>query len=287
MAQFRPWIKIKAHLDNLALSHALFALPFAYMGAFLAARGWPRLHDLFWISLAVLCARNIALALNNIIDLKYDRLHPRFRQRPLVAGLITRSEVAVVIFCSFGLYVWAAAKLHPVCIKLLPLTLVPMTIYPFMKRFSWTCHFVLGLALSLAPIGAWVAIRGGLSLPAVLLGLAVGIWIAAFDVIYGCQDVDFDQQHGLHSLPVRFGVNQAMQVARVMHVVTVGLLTVVGVLSNLAISYYLGVAIAAAVLAYQHLIVKPDDLSRVTQAYFLRNGLVSISVCVFTLLSLL
>lgn len=287
MATIGPWVKIKAHLDNIALSHAVFALPFAYMGSFLAVQGWPRLDDLGWITVSMLSARSLALALNNLIDLKYDRLHPRFTQRPLVAGIISPGEAVAVILLSLSIFAWAAVNLHPLCIKLLPLALVPMTIYPYMKRFSWICHFVLGIALSLAPIGSWVAIRGDIALPAVLLGLAVGLWIAAFDVIYACQDVDFDKEHGLHSMPVRFGITRAMQVARTTHVTAVGLLWSVGVLCGLNGSYYLGVIIAAAVLFYQHMIVSPGDLSRVSQAYFMRNGLVSIAICVFTLLSLL
>ncbi|SEP46565.1 UbiA-like polyprenyltransferase, partial [Propionispora vibrioides] len=189
--------KLKAHLENIALSHSVFALPFAYMGAILAVQGIPAMGDLFWITLAMVGARSAAMGLNALIDLKYDRLHPRFTERPMVTGAVTPSEVVLLIAASLVVFVLAAAHLQPVCVKLVPLAVIPLAVYPYMKRVSWTCHLVLGLALSIAPTGAWIAITGSLAWPAVYLGLAVGIWIAGFDVIYGCQDVVFDKQHGL------------------------------------------------------------------------------------------
>ncbi|MEG6584038.1 UbiA-like polyprenyltransferase [Dendrosporobacter sp. 1207_IL3150] len=279
--------KLKAHLENIALSHSVFALPFAYMGAFLAAGGIPSGHDFFWITLAMIGARSAALALNNFIDLKYDKIHPRFTNRPMVTGAVKSWEAILLIIISLAFFLLATANLHPICLKLAPLAVLPFTIYPYMKRFSWTCHLVLGLSLSIAPIGAWMAIRGELTLPIVLLGLAVGIWIAAFDVIYGCQDVEFDKKHGLNSMPVRFGVPGALKLAQLMHVISIAAFTAVGVLLKLSMIYYAGVLVAAIVLIYQHSIVSPTDLSRVTQAYFMRNGLVGISVCLFTFASLM
>lgn len=278
--------KLKAHLENIALSHSVFALPFAYMGAFLAADGVPSLHDFFWITLAMVGARSAALALNNFIDLKYDRIHPRFKKRPMVTGAVKVWEAIVLIIVSLAVFIVAAANLHPVCLKLTPLAVIPLAAYPYMKRFSWTCHLVLGLALSVAPIGAWMAIRGEFSLPIGLLGLAVGIWIAGFDVIYGCQDVEFDKAHGLNSMPVRFGIAGALTLSKVMHAISILAFAMVGLLLQLSFIYYAGVLLAAIVLAYQHSIVNPVDFSKVTQVYFMRNGLVGILVCLFTFASL-
>lgn len=279
--------KLKAHLENIALSHSVFALPFAYMGAVLAAGGIPTSHDFFWITLAMIGARSAAMALNNFIDLKYDRLHPRFTNRPMVTGKVKSWEAIALITVTLAIFVLAAANLHPLALRLAPLALIPLVAYPYMKRFSWTCHLVLGLALSISPTGAWVAIQGTLPIPIILLGLAVGVWIAGFDVIYGCQDTAFDKEHGLHSMPVRFGVQGALYLAKVMHVSSIILFGLVGFLFNLSWLYYIGVVLAATVLSYQHSIVSSTDFSKVTQAYFMRNGLVGLLVFLFTLASLL
>ncbi|SDF49769.1 UbiA-like polyprenyltransferase [Sporomusa acidovorans] len=278
--------KLKAHLDNIALSHSVFALPFAYMGAFLAAGSIPGGHDLVWITLAMVGARSAALALNNLIDLKYDKLHPRFTKRPMVTGTVKPREAALLIVFSLALFFAATAQLQPLCLKLWPLALIPLVIYPYMKRFSWTCHLVLGLALAVAPVGAWIGVKGDISLAVLLLGLAVGVWIAGFDVIYGCQDVAFDKTNGLHSMPVRFGVRGALRLSRLMHVISIAGFTFVGILLGLHFIYYIGVMLAAMVLIYQHTIVSPENLSEVTQRYFMRNGLVSILLFIFTIIAL-
>jgi 4-hydroxybenzoate polyprenyltransferase len=278
--------KVRAHLDNIAFSHSVFALPFAYMGAVFAAGGLPLWRDLVWITLAMVGARSSALAINNLVDLRYDRLHPRFINRPLVSGAITRWEAAAFIAGSLAVFLLAASHLHPVCLPLAPLAVAPFVIYPYMKRISWTCHLVLGLALACAPVGAWLAIRGDVSLPVIVLGIAVAIWIAGFDVIYGCLDVEFDRAHGLHSMPVRFGIDLALILAKLMHSLSIGGFIVVGILLGLGWPYFTGVVLAAGVLVYQHAIVGPNQLSAVTQKYFMRNGLVSISVFLFTLISL-
>lgn len=278
--------KLKAHLDNIALSHSIFALPFAYMGAFLAAGGIPTAHDFLWITLAMIGARSAALALNNFIDLKYDRLHPRFTKRPMVTGAVKSWEAIALIIISLLVFLVAASKLQPLCLKLWPLALIPLVVYPYMKRFSWTCHLVLGLALSVAPIGAWIGVNGEFSLAVLFLGLSVGIWIAAFDVIYGCQDVAFDKAHGLNSIPVRFGVEGALKISKFMHVISIFGFVMVGFLLQLHFIFYFGVLLAVAVLFYQHLIISPNDLSQVTQRYFMRNGLVSVLLFMFTVISL-
>ena len=279
--------KFKAHINNITLSHAIFALPFAYIGAILAASGIPRTLDLIWITVAMMGARSAAMALNNFIDLKYDRLQPRFTNRPMVTGAVKPWEAVLLTLFCLAVFLLAAAHLHPVCLKLAPLAVIPFAVYPYMKRFSWTCHFVLGLALSIAPIGAFMAIRGELTLPIALLGLSVGVWIAGFDIIYGCQDVAFDKQNGLHSVPVSFGLRGALTIAKVMHTISmIGFLTV-GQLMHMQWVYYVGVVLAATVLVYQHSIVSPTDFRRVTQTYFMRNGLVSIALLIFTVLSII
>ncbi len=278
--------KLKAHINNIALSHAIFALPFAYIGAMLAADGIPKGTDLFWITLAMVGARSAAMALNNFIDLKYDRLHPRFTNRPMVTGEVKPWEAVVLTCVSLGVFFLAAANLHPVCLKLAPLVVIPFAVYPYMKRFSWTCHLVLGFALALAPIGAWVAIQGQVILPIVILGLSVGVWIAGFDIIYGSQDIVFDKAHGLHSIPVRFGLEGGMMIAKAMHIISIIGFFAVGQLMHMQWLYYGGVLLAAIVLVYQHSIINIDNFQQVTQAYFMRNGLVSIALLVFTFMSM-
>ena len=279
--------KLKAHLDNIVLSHTVFALPFAYIGAILASGGIPTGREFFWITLAMVGARSAAMALNNFIDLKYDRLQPRFANRPMVTGAVKPWEAVLLTLVSLCLFAWAAANLHPLCLKLAPLAVIPLAIYPYMKRFSWTCHLVLGLALSVAPIGAWVAVRGDITVPILLLGMAVGVWIAGFDAIYGCQDVAFDKKHGLHSIPVRFGIKGALIISKGLHVLSILSFFAVGQLMNMHGIYYAGVVLAAVVLIYQHSIVSPTDFRLVTQAYFMRNGLVSIALLLFTVVSIM
>ena len=278
--------KFKAHIDNIALSHAVFALPFAYIGAMLAAGGIPKAMDIVWITIAMMGARSAAMALNNFIDLKYDRLQPRFAKRPMVTGEVKPWEAVLLTLGSLAVFFLAAAHLQPICLKLAPLAVIPLAVYPYMKRFSWTCHLVLGLALSMAPVGAWMAIRGEIILPIVLLGLAVGVWIAGFDIIYGCQDVVFDKNNGLHSIPVHFGVFGALLIAKILHMISIIGFFAVGLLMHMHLVYYVGVILASGVLFYQHSIVSPTDFRKVTQTYFMRNGLVSVALLIFTIISM-
>lgn len=278
--------KAKAHLDNIAFSHSVFALPFAYMGAVLAAAGLPSIIEIGWITLAMVGARSSALAINNLVDLKYDRIHPRFTKRPMVTGSISVPEACLFIAVSLAVFLFAASKLHPICLPLSPLAVLPFVVYPYMKRLSWTCHLVLGLALACAPVGAWLAIRGDFSLPVIVLGASVAVWIAGFDVIYGCQDVEFDRAHGLHSMPADFGIEQALTLSKLMHCLSIAGFSLVGFMLGLSWLYFTGVILAAVVLVYQHNLVHPTNFDAVKQPYFLRNGLVSILVFLFTLGSL-
>jgi len=278
--------KLSAHVNNMALHHSVFALPFAYMGAFLATDGIPTLTNFIWITIAMVGARSAAMALNNFIDLKYDKIHPRFTKRPMVTGEVKPWEAIALIIVSFIVFIIATLHLAPICVKVAPIAVFPFVIYPYTKRFTYFCHLVLGLALSMAPIGGWVAVKGELSLPIIFLGIAVGVWIAGFDVIYGCQDVEFDKQHGLNSMATQFTVEGALQIAKLLHVISILCFAAVGVLLNLALIYYAGVIIAMVTLLYQHSIVSANDLTRVTQVYFMRNGVVGISIFLFTFASL-
>ncbi len=274
--------KLRAHVENIALHHTVFDLPFAYMGALLAADGAPSLAALLWITLAITGARSAALALDNLIDLKYDKLHPRFTKRPMVTGAVTRGEAAALIVLSLAVCVFAVAMLPPICLLLLPVAAIPFLVYPFMKRFTFLCHAVLGLAIAMAPAGGWVAVRASIDPPMIMLCLAVGIWIGAFDVVYGAQDEAFDKAHGLHSLATRVGASMALRLARAAHAACVVCFVLTGLMTGRSWPYYVGVLIAALTLVYQHRIVAPYDFTSLTQAYFMRNGIVSVAMLVCT-----
>ncbi len=274
--------KLKAHVENIALHHTIFDLPFAYMGAFLAADGVPRLSVLLWITLAITGARSAALAIDNIVDLKYDRLHPRFTRRPMVTGAVTTKEAAALVAVSLVVCVVAVLQLPPICIRLLPLAAIPFLIYPFMKRITFFCHGVLGIAIAMAPAGGWVAARASIDTPMIMLCLAVGLWIGAFDAVYGAQDKKFDRAHGLHSLATEVGVSMALKLARALHVACIACFVLVGFMTGLSWPYYIGVLIAALTLVYQHRIIAPYDFSSLTQAYFMRNGVVSVAMFLCT-----
>ena len=277
--------RLRAHMNNTAFHHTVFSLPFALMGALLAAGGNPPLVDLGWIVLAITAARSAALALDNLADLKYDKQQPRLAYRAMVQGRVTKKEALVFIGVCLLVLVFAVLQLNPVCIRLLPFAAVPFLIYPYMKRVTGWVHLFLGIAIGMAPAGGWVAISGKVELPTVVLFIAVALWIAAFDAMYGAQDEEFDRSQGLHSLAVTFGAHGAFQISRAMHVLSIILFVMLGVMMHLTFPYYIGVGIAAGTLIYQHRIASPTDFSRVTQIYFMRNGIVSIAIFVFTWIS--
>ncbi|WP_314620877.1 4-hydroxybenzoate octaprenyltransferase [uncultured Selenomonas sp.] len=278
--------KIGAHINNIALHHIVFALPFAYMSAFLAAGGMPPVMELVWITVAIAGARSAALALDNLADLKYDKKQPRLASRAMVRGDLKPREAKISIVVYLAVCLLAVAQLRPICLLLLPVAVVPFLIYPYTKRFTFLCHLVLGIAIAMAPAGSWVAVTGELSLPAVVLCIAVAIWIGAFDAVYGSQDEAFDRAEGLHSLATQFTARGALVICRFVHAVSIACFYVLGMLLELHWLYYIGVGIAAGTLVYQHRIVSADDYSRVTQRYFMRNGIVSIAMLIFTVASL-
>ena len=275
--------KLKAHINNVALPHAIFSMPFAFMGALMATDGKVSAWTLFLIALAVTTARSAALAINNLVDLKYDKLQPRMSYRAMVRGEISKTEAVIFIIFCLILLVATVAQLPPICLKLLPVAALPFIIYPFTKRFTGWCHLFLGVAQTMAPAGAWIASGGEIFAPAMIfLSAAIMFWIAGFDTIYGAQDEKFDKSQKLHSLATEYGVRGAFKIAKVFHVICIICMAVVGIILNLSAIYFVGVIIAALTLIYQHSIVSPHDFSQVTQKYFLRNGIVSIALLIFT-----
>lgn len=281
------WRKFKIFLAMIKFEHTIFALPFAYIGALLTGKRLPSAHDLFWITVAMVGARTAAMSLNRLIDREIDAKNPRTANRALPQGLLAAREVWVYVFLSCGLLLVAAWQLSPLACKLSPLAVFILWFYSYTKRFTWACHFYLGLTLALAPVGAWVAITNGFALPPVLLGLGVLFWVAGFDIVYACMDYDFDRREGIFSLPARFGIGPALWVARGCHVLAPLFFALTGKILGLGAFYWTGVAVAVALLFYEHRLVRADDLSRVGIAFFNLNGLLSTGMLVFTLLDIL
>lgn len=279
--------KLSAHINNIALHHTVFALPFAYMGLFLAAKGIPTFHDFIWVTLAMVGARSSALAMDNIVDLKFDKVQPRMKKRPLVAGTIKPVEVFVLIIISLAIFLFSAAQLASICLKLTPICLFFLLFYPYTKRFTFLCHYFLGVALAMAPAGGYMAVTGQLPLGIIFLSGGVCLWIGSFDAIYGSQDREFDLKHHLHSLATKFGVAKAHRIAAYLHCVSILCFILTGIYFDLSWIYYIGVLIAIVTLIYQHNIISPNDFHRLTQVYFMRNGIVSIVIFIFTLIDLI
>jgi 4-hydroxybenzoate polyprenyltransferase len=261
------------------IEHTLFALPFAYVGAFLAVDGAPSAHDLLWITVAMVGARSLAMGLNRLIDARIDAGNPRTATRELPAGRLSAAQV--VAFCAGSLAVFLVAvwQLDPIVRWLWPIPVVGFVVYPYLKRFTWLCHAWLGAVDGLAPMGAWVAIRGDLPWQAWALGGAVALWVGGFDLYYALFDVEIDRAQGLHSMPVDLGIRATFWNARLWHAGTIVLLVAAGLGLSVGPVYWLGVAIAAALLAYEHSLVRPDDLSRLDTAFFTMNGVISVAFC--------
>jgi len=277
--------KIADYFRLIKFSHSVFALPFAFTAALIAAEGIPTPHQIFWITVAMIGGRSGAMGMNRIIDKKIDALNPRTRDRELPRGVIKTSEAFMFTMVAFGFLVLAAYKLNPLCLKLSPFVLLVLFTYSYTKRFTWLCHVVLGVALSLAPLGAWIAVRGTFEYDILPLSLAIIFWVAGFDTLYGLQDMDFDKKHNLFSIPSIFGIKTSLWVARIFHLITVALLLSLIPIFSLSALYLTGVAIAFMLLLYEHMLVKPHDLSRLNMAFFNMNGYISITVFVFTLLN--
>ena len=286
----RPWSlmgRFGIMLDSIRFEHSIFALPFAYLGMILAAGGLPTFSQFIWITIAMVAARTVAMSANRLIDREMDGENPRTAMRALPARLLRPSDMLAMAVVSFAIFLFAAFMLNPLALVLAPIAALIVVTYSYAKRFTWTGHYWLGFADGIAPAGGWIGVTGELPLEAVVLALAVTTWVAGFDLIYQCMDRDFDIPRKIHTIPVKWGIAAALRWARVTHVVTIASLIALGAMMGLAWPYYIGVAIAAALLAWEHSLVKADDLSRVGVAFFNINGVIAIIVFAFTVVAVL
>lgn len=273
-------------IELVKFEHTIFALPFAYLGAILACEMIPTFYYWVWITLAMVGARTAGMALNRLIDRHIDANNPRTQDRALPKGLIPLWQVWLLSIASFALLLFSAYKLNPLCLILSPLAVALLVGYSWLKRFTWLSHLGLGAVLACAPIGGWIAIKESFDIIPILLGLSVLFWAAGFDLIYATQDVDFDRQNKLYSIPQSFGIKNALFVSRFFHILTIVALIVIGSMTSLGLYYLFGVVITTILLIYEHSLVSPTDLSRVNQAFFTINGWISIGLFGFTIMDI-
>jgi 4-hydroxybenzoate polyprenyltransferase len=278
--------RIGVYLEMVKVAHTVFALPFALMGAFLAAGGWPSGRTVFYIALAMVGGRSAAMGFNRVVDAEIDARNPRTRDRAIPAGQVSKPMAAVFIFLSVLLLLLSSAKLNSLCLKLSPVLLLLLFSYSYTKRFTWMSHVVLGLCLGAAPLAAWIAVTGSFDPRILAVSFAVLCWVAGFDVLYALQDIEFDRSMGLHSIPRFLGVRNSLWVARAFHFAMAALLLLGYHIFKLGWWYLAGWGLCAAVLVYEHAILSEDDLSRLNVAFFNLNGVVSIALCLFTYLDL-
>jgi len=272
-----------AHVvDAIKFEHTVFALPFAYIATVLAARGWPGWWTVLWVTAAMAGARTCAMATNRVVDRWIDAKNPRTAGRHLPRGILGAAEMKVLAAAGAALMLLAAAMLNPLCLALAPLALVFLVGYSYTKRFTWTSHWILGFTDGIAAGGGWIAVRGSVDAPALVLWFALTVWIAGFDLLYACQDVEFDRANGLHSVPARFGIPAALALARINHVLTAAALAMLGVLTGLGLIFWLGWLVVVGLLAYEHSLVSARDLSRLDMAFFNVNGYIAVVVLVAT-----
>jgi 4-hydroxybenzoate polyprenyltransferase len=282
--------KIRHLLEMIKFSHTIFAFPFALMGATLAAlaNGQPPSGaQIGWICLAMVGARNAAMGLNRIIDARIDAENPRTAGRQIPAGIISRREAWIFVASSTLLLLVAAWQLNPLCFYLSPLVLAFFILYAYCKRFTSLAHIVLGICLAGAPLGAWIALRSTIEWPILVLALAVLVWVAGFDIFYALQDLDFDRKQGLHSIPVRLGEKGAILLGKVLHGLMVGLLLLLPQGLPLGMIYYAGIGVISLMIAWEHHLVKPGNLSKLDAAFFNMNGYISVTIFCFTLADVL
>jgi 4-hydroxybenzoate polyprenyltransferase len=274
--------KITVFLEMIKFSHTVFALPFALTGALLAANGMPGAGQLLWIVLAMIGARTAAMGLNRLIDAEIDARNPRTAGRAIPAGLIGKGATLAFIVVSLMALLVAAARLNPLCLKLAPLAVFFLVLYSYCKRFTAMAHVVLGICLAAAPIGAWIAIRGTVETPALLLGSIVLFWVAGFDILYALQDLDFDRTAGLHSIPVALGVNGSLWTARLFHLIMLVLLVALLLVMHLGGFFLVGIVAATVMLCYEHWLLRNGDLTKLDGAFFNMNGYISVAILVCT-----
>jgi 4-hydroxybenzoate polyprenyltransferase len=267
---------VRHFLDAIKFEHTVFALPFAYVAMVLAADGWPGWHTVIWVTLAMAGARTLAMSVNRVADRFIDAANPRTARRHLPAGLLAPGQVAAAAVVAGALLLLSAWMLNPLCLALAPLAVLFLVGYSYTKRFTWLSHWILGFTDGIAAAGGWIAVRAAFAPPVYVLWFALTVWIAGFDLIYACQDVEFDRQHRLHSVPARFGIPAALATARACHVLTVAAFALLGVMMGLGWLYWLGVAVVAGLLVYEHSLVSANDLSRLDVAFFNVNGYIAV-----------
>jgi 4-hydroxybenzoate polyprenyltransferase len=277
--------KVPLYLSSIRIWESLFALPFAFMGMVLAARGWPGWHAFIWINVAMFGARTLAMSGNRVINAKEDALNPRTMNRHLPQGILKPAEVIGMMVVSLVIFLVGAYQLNTLALLLAPLAAAYVVLYSYAKYFTWACNFMLGWALAIAPAGAWIGVTGSLDPPAVLLAFTVAMWAGGFDIIYGCTDYDFDREQGIYSVPRKFGIAGALWIVRGMHLLAATALLALGIWLELSFFFYIGWAIAVVLLIYENSLVKPHDLSKVGVAFFRVNSYISVQLLVFTILS--
>jgi len=273
--------KLGLIFKDIKLAHSLFALPFALLAAFLAKNGAPSLREFFWILAAMAGARSGAMAFNRLVDASLDSRNPRTAARALPTGAVRKIEVGIFIIISYALLVWAASRLNRLCLYLSPAAIAWVSFYSLTKRFTRLSHFVLGMSLGIAPMGAWLAIRGKFELAPFFISAAVLLWVAGFDILYSIQDIAFDRKEGLHSIPRFFSINNSLWMARALHSLAVLLLLGPYFLLQLGPLYLAGLAMISGLFIWEHRLISPDDLSRLDLAFFNMNGWISITFFIF------
>jgi 4-hydroxybenzoate polyprenyltransferase len=271
-----PAVYARRFASLVKIEHTVFALPYAYAGALLARDRVPAAATLLWITVAMVGARSLAMALNRLIDAEIDARNPRTARREIPSGLLSRVQVLAFAGLSLAVFLVAVWRLPPLTHVLWPIPVAGFVLYPYTKRFTWLCHGFLGVVDGIAPLGGWVAVANSLSLEPFLLGGAVALWIGGFDIIYATMDLDVDRSQGLHSIPRRFGLPAALLVTRLAHLLSVVLLVWMGALLHLGLAYYVAVLVVAVLLAYENGLVSPDDLSRVDMAFLTMNGVIAL-----------
>jgi 4-hydroxybenzoate polyprenyltransferase len=267
---------LRHFLDAIKFEHTVFALPFAYVAMVLAADGWPGWRVLCWVTLAMAGARTLAMSVNRLADRLVDASNPRTAQRHLATGLLAPWHMLLAAVLSGALLALSAWMLNPLCFRLAPFAVLFLIGYSYTKRFTWTSHWILGFTDGIAAAGGWIAVRGVFEPPAFVLWFALTVWIAGFDLIYACQDVDFDRRTRLHSFPARFGIGAALRCARICHFLTVSAFVVLGLMTGLGWFYWAGVVAVSGLFVYEHSLVSPDDLSRLDIAFFNINGYIAV-----------
>ena len=267
---------LRHFLDAIKFEHTVFALPFAYVAMVLAAGGWPGGRVVLWVTLAMAAARTLAMSVNRLADRLIDAANPRTAGRHLPAGLLRPWHMLLAAVVSSVLLALSARMLNPLCFKLAPWAALFLIGYSYTKRFTWTSHWILGFTDGIAAAGGWIAVRGAFEPPAFVLWFALTVWIAGFDLIYACQDVDFDRRTRLHSFPARFGIGAALLCARICHLLTVSAFVVLGLMTGLGWFYWVGVVAVSGLFVYEHSLVSPDDLSRLDIAFFNINGYIAV-----------